>query len=103
MCPRPAPDLDLRRDQLLRLARDLAESEGWPAVTMRRLAGELGATSPEVYSARDGRQPLIDWVTVNAFAEPHAALNVVDASSMARMRAYLDFAEAHPRVYEAMF
>src|SRR4051794_1750649 len=27
----------------------------------------------------------------------------VDASPMARMRAYLHFAAAHPRVYEAMF
>src|ERR1700723_2948531 len=70
MSPRPAPDLDLRRDQVIRAARDLAESDGWAAVTMRRLAG---------------------------------ALEGVDASPMARTRAYLDFAAAHPRVYEAMF
>jgi AcrR family transcriptional regulator len=103
MSPRPAPDLDLRRDQLLRVARDLAESEGWPAVTMRRLAGELGVTQPVVYSAFDGRQALIDAVVVSGFAELAAALNAVNASPMARMRAYLDFADAHPRVYEAMF
>jgi AcrR family transcriptional regulator len=103
MSPRPAPDLDLRRDQLLRLARDLAESEGWPAVTMRRLAGELRVTQPVVYSAFDGRQALIDAVVVSGFAELAAALNAVNASPMARMRAYLDFADAHPRVYEAMF
>ena len=65
MSPRPAPDLDLRRDQVIHAARDIAESDGWPAVTMR--------------------------------------LEAVGASPMARMRAYLDFAAAHPRVYEAMF
>jgi AcrR family transcriptional regulator len=55
MSPRPAPDLDLRRDQVIRAARDLAEADGWPAVTMRRLAGELGVTQPVLYSAFAGR------------------------------------------------
>jgi len=103
MSPRPAPDLDLRRDQVLSAARDLAESEGWAAVTMRRLAGELGVTQPVLYSAFDGRQALVDAVALRGFSDIAAALAAVDASPLARMRAYLDFAAAHPRVYEAMF
>ena len=103
MSPRPAPDLDLRRDQVIRAARGLAESDGWAAVTMRRLAGELGVTQPVLYSAFASRQALIDAVALNGFSDLAAALEAVDASPMARMRAYLDFAAAHPRVYEAMF
>ena len=103
MSPRPAPDLDLRRDQLIHAARDLAEADGWPTVTMRRLAGELGVTQPVLYSAFASRQALVDAVALNGFDEVAAALDAVDASPMARMRAYLDFAAAHPRVYEAMF
>jgi len=103
MPPRPAPDLDLRREQITRLARDVAESEGWPAVTMRRLAAELGVTQPVLYSALSGRQALIDAVALGGFAELAAALEAVDASPVARMRAYLDFAAAHPATYEAMF
>jgi AcrR family transcriptional regulator len=103
MSPRPAPDLDLRRDQIVRCARDLAEADGWSAVTMRRLAGELGVTQPVLYSAFAGRQALIDAVALNGFSDLAAALKAVDASPMARMRAYLDFAAAHPRTYEAMF
>jgi AcrR family transcriptional regulator len=103
MSPRPAPDLDLRRDQVIRAARDIAESDGWAAVTMRRLATELGVTQPVLYTAFAGRQALIDAVALNGFDDIAAALEAVDASPMARMRAYLDFAEAHPRVYEAMF
>jgi AcrR family transcriptional regulator len=103
MSPRPAPDLVLRRDQVVRAARDLAEADGWPAVTMRRLAGELGVTQPVLYSAFAGRQALIDAVALSGFDELAAALAGADASPMARMRAYLDFAAAHPRVYEAMF
>jgi AcrR family transcriptional regulator len=103
MSPRPAPDLDLRRDQVIRTARDLAESDGWAAVTIRRLAGELGVTQPVVYSVFDGRQAIIDAVALNGFRDLGAALEAVDATPMARMRAYLDFAAARPATYEAMF
>jgi len=103
MSPRPSPDLDLRRDRLIRTARDLAESDGWAAVTMRRLAGELGVTQPVLYTAFASRQALIDAVALDGFRDLAAALEAVAASPMARMRAYLDFAAAHPRVYEAMF
>jgi AcrR family transcriptional regulator len=103
MSPKPAPDLDLRRDQVIRAARDLAEVHGWSAVTMRRLAGELGVTQPVLYSAFASRQALVDAVALNGFSDLAAALDAVDPFPMARMRAYLDFAAAHPRVYEAMF
>ena len=70
---------------------------------MRRLAGELGVTQPVLYSAFDSRQALIDAMALNGFDDLAAALEAAEASPMARMRAYLDFAAAHPRVYEAMF
>src|SRR3954462_9321063 len=103
MSPRPAPDLDLRRDQVIRAARELAESDGWAAVTMRRLAGELGATQPVLHSVFAGREALIDAGALDGFSGLAAGLGAVDASPMSRMRAYLDFAAANPRVYEAMF
>src|SRR5580698_6648924 len=103
MSPRPAPDLNLRRDQVIRTARDLAEAEGWPAVTMRHLSGELGVTQPVLYSAFASRQALIDAVALNGFDDLATALEAAEATPMARMRAYLDFAAAHPRLYEAMF
>jgi len=103
MSPRPAPDLNLRRDQVIRAAVDLAEADGWAAVTVRRLAGELGVTQPVLYSAFASRQAIIDAVALNGFGDLGVALEAADASPMARIRAYLDFAAAHPRVYEAMF
>jgi len=103
MAPRPAPDLNLRRDQVVRAARDVAESEGWAAVTMRRLAAELGVTQPVLYSAFAGRQALIDAVALAGFADLATALEAAELAPLPRMRAYLDFAAAHPRVYDAMF
>jgi len=88
---------------VVRATRDVAESEGWAAVTMRRLSAELGVTQPVLYSAFASRQALIDAVALQGFRDVTAALEAVDASPLARMRAYLDFAAAHPRVYEAMF
>lgn len=103
MSPRPAPDLDLRRDQVVRVARELAETGGWPTVTMRRLAEQLGVSQPVLYSAFAGRQALIDAVAVAGFDDLATALEAADAAPAARMQVYLDFAAAHPRVYEAMF
>jgi AcrR family transcriptional regulator len=104
MAPRPAPDLGARRDRLTRAARGIAESEGWAAVTMRRVATEIGVTQPVLYSAfPGGRQALLDAVAVEGFGAVAAALDAVDPVPMARMRAYLAFAASQPRVYEAMF
>ena len=103
MSPRPAPDLDRRRHEVVRAARDLAAADGWPAVTMRRLATKLGVTQPVLYTVFAGRQALVDAVALAGFDAIAAALEAVDAAPLPRMRAYLDFAAAHPRVYEAMF
>nr|WP_240896915.1 WHG domain-containing protein [Kineococcus vitellinus] len=95
--------MDRRRDRITHLARTIAEAEGWAAVTVRRLAGELGVTQPVLYSAFSGRQGILDAVALDGFAALATALEAVDASPLPRMRAYLDFAAAHPRTYEAMF
>jgi AcrR family transcriptional regulator len=101
--PRPAPDLDLRRVEVIQATRNLAEIEGWPAVTMRRLASELGVTQPVIYSAFGGRQALVDAVALQGFEDLAEALEAADITSTARIRAYLQFAAANPRTYEAMF
>jgi len=103
MPPRPAPDLADRRDQVVRAARLVAEAEDWAAVTVRRLAAELGVTQPVLYSAFAGRQAVVDAVAVQGFEALADALEAAEAAPLPRMRAYLDFAAANPRVYEAMF
>lgn len=101
--PRPAPDLQARRDQVVRAARDVAETDGWSAVTMRRLAGALGVTQPVLYSVFDGRQSLIDAVALDGYRDLAAELEAAEPAPLPRMTAYLRFAAAHPRIYEAMF
>ncbi|MFJ9909524.1 TetR/AcrR family transcriptional regulator [Streptomyces sp. NPDC101152] len=103
MSPKPAPDLELRRSQIVRAAQQLAESDGWVAVTMRAVASRLGVTQPVLYSVFSGRQAIIDAVALTGFTELAQALEAADTEPMARMRAYLDFAVARPHLYEAMF
>ena len=98
MSPRPAPDLTARRDRVLAHTRRIAEAEGWDAVTMRRLAAELGVTQPVLYTAFGKRQDIVDAVALRGFAELATALDVGDPAA-----AYLDFARAHPATYQAMF
>lgn len=98
MSPRPAPDLTARRDRVLDHTRRIAEAEGWDAVTIRRLAVELGVTQPVVYTAFDKRQDIVDAVALRGFAELAAALDAGGAAA-----AYLDFAHTHPATYAAMF
>lgn len=104
MSPRPAPDLDLRRDQITQAVRSISESEGWEAVTMRRVGAEIGVSQAVIYSAfAGGRQALIDAVALDGFAAIAVALEDAPAEPLARMKAYLDFAVGQPHVYEAMF
>jgi hypothetical protein len=86
-----------RRRPVIR-PRRIAEAEGWDAVTIRRLATELGVTQPVLYTAFGKRQDIVDAVALRGFAELAAALDAGDPAA-----AYLDFARAHPATHEAMF
>lgn len=104
MAPRPAPDLDHRRDQITRAACAVAATDGWDAVTMRRIATEIGVTQPVIYSAfAGGRQAVVDAVALAGFDAIASALEAVPAEPRARMQAYLDFAADQPHLYAAMF
>jgi AcrR family transcriptional regulator len=103
MSPKAPPDLALRHLSVIRAAREIAESEGWPAVTMRRLARALGASQPVLYTVFAGRQDVVDAVALCGFDELASALEAAEVDPMARMQAYLDFAATHPQLYEAMF
>jgi AcrR family transcriptional regulator len=99
-----------RRAAILAAAREFAEAEGWPAVTSRRLADAIDYTQPVIYSHFESMEAVIDAVAVEGFAEIADALAQARASASdpersleALSRAYLDYAAAHPAMYDAMF
>lgn len=99
-----------RRQQILDASRAVAEAEGWGAVTVRRLAGMIGYTQPVLYSHfPGGKTEILRTVALSGFTELTTAtreaigLKTGERAVAAVAGAYLDFAAAHPALYEVMF
>ena len=99
-----------RYELILAAARGLAETEGWDAVTTRRLAGLIDYSQPVLYSHFKGKADIMAAVATRGFEELATRLkmetaNAIGAPDVLRnvCAAYLDFARSRPVVYEAMF
>ena len=99
-----------RERLIVATARDIAEQHGWDAVTTRQLAERIEYSQPVLYSHFKGKREIIGAVALEGATEMAVALRVaaraVDAPRArvtALARAYLDFAEHNPAVYDAMF
>ena len=99
-----------RYELILAAARELAEAEGWDAVTTRRLAGLIDYSQPVLYSHFKGKADIMAAVAMRGFEELATRLSMEAANMTAApdvlrnvCAAYLDFARSRPVVYEAMF
>ena len=99
-----------RHDLIIAAARDLAEAEGWEAVTTRRLAELVEYSQPVLYSHFDGKDAIVRAVAIEGFADLAVRLlqarSAVDAPGPALRavcNAYLTFAAERPALYQAMF
>lgn len=97
-----------RRRQILNATLQIAEEEGWPAVTTRRLADTIGYSQPVIYQHFKNRDELIRTIAIEGFITLTNLINSVSQSaSTAPLEdlalAYIDFGSTHPRLYEAMF
>lgn len=99
-----------RERLIVATAREVAERQGWDAVTTRLLAERIEYSQPVLYSHFRGKREIIGAVALQGAAEMAAAVReaagAVDGPrerATAVARAYLDFAERNPAVYDAMF
>jgi AcrR family transcriptional regulator len=98
-----------RRAQIITAARHIAESEGWPSVTVRRLSDEISYSQPVLYAHFGSRDGVLAAVAIEGFGELGVALEkarsrVKRGSPIeAVATAYLEFAASKPALYEAMF
>jgi AcrR family transcriptional regulator len=99
-----------RHDRIIAAARDLAEAEGWEAVTTRRLAALVEYSQPVLYSHFDGKDAIVRAVAIEGFADLAVQLRQAQAlfdepgpALRAVCRAYLTFASERPALYQAMF
>ncbi|BBA98536.1 putative TetR family transcriptional regulator [Actinacidiphila reveromycinica] len=115
------------REQLIvTTARELAEAEGWDAVTTRRLAAEIEYSQPVLYGHFKGKNAIMTAVAVQGCAELAVALRAARtragsgsksgagsksgsgsgdarAALAAVAAAYTAFSRDHPALYDAMF
>jgi AcrR family transcriptional regulator len=99
-----------RRQVIVTAARELAEAEGWDAVTTRRLADRIEYSQPVLYSHFEGKDAIVEAVAVEGFGELALSLGSArqgagppDASLQEVARSYVEFALANPALYDAMF
>jgi AcrR family transcriptional regulator len=99
-----------RERLIVTAARELAESEGWDAVTTRRLAAEIEYSQPVLYSHFKGKVAIMTAVALDGFADLAADLRAARTAApgprealAAVGAAYAAFAEQRPALYDAMF
>ncbi|MGW6936142.1 TetR/AcrR family transcriptional regulator [Lentzea sp. NPDC054927] len=97
-----------RHQLIIDAARELAEAEGWDAVTTRRLAEKVEYSQPVLYSHFKGKDAIVRAVAIEGCGVLARQLRKARAAhGKSRLRAaaeaYLEFAETRPALYDAMF
>ncbi|WP_439381783.1 TetR/AcrR family transcriptional regulator [Amycolatopsis lexingtonensis] len=94
-----------RARRIVTAARELAEAEGWDAVTTRRLAALIEYSQPVLYSHfPGGKDAIMAAAALEGFAELATALAAGRDGGVAGVTgAYVTFAEGKPALYDAMF
>lgn len=103
---------EAQRRLLLDAAGRLLETEGPQALTMRRIAGELGCSTSVLYTMFGGKAGVAEGLWCEGFERLHAALSAAAAAAgsadpLARLaamgRAYRESARADRSYYAVMF
>lgn len=103
-----SPRIGLDLPTLLNAATEIADREGFEAVTLASLAQKLQIRSPSLYNHVGGLPDLRRQLayrgleTLAARLEQEVAGQAGDDAIRAFCRAYLAFARAHPGLYEAI-
>jgi AcrR family transcriptional regulator len=96
-------------ERILRAARALFEKDGADAVSMRRVADAVGITPMAIYRHFPNREALLKRISDDSFQEiaHHWSARSEGGDVIARLlaiqRIYLDYALAHPHLFDHAF
>jgi AcrR family transcriptional regulator len=98
----------LQREAIVEAARQLIVAGGLEALSLRRLAAQLGVTAPALYAHVRDKQDLLRALAEGQFAELVARFDrVTEPDPIARIkahgRAYVEQAREHPELFKLMF
>lgn len=101
---------EVRRLSILAAARERADRDGWAAVTTRHLAEAIGYSQPVLYGHfPGGKSEIMLTIALEGFVDLTDRCRSVVLGKAGKQavsavaHSYLDFADEHPAVYEAMF
>ncbi len=108
--PRDIKTIKNIQERILEAALDIIIQEGFPALTMRRIASRIGMTAPNIYNYYTSKDELYISLVIKGFEMLHRELMAVyDAHENpvergeALARAYIDFGMKHSSYYDIMF
>jgi AcrR family transcriptional regulator len=109
MPPKPASSSRSTADAIADAARAIFETDGAAGISMRRVADAVGITPMAIYRHYPNREALLDCVANRGFQEMldywkpgHADLSP-DERLFELLDGYLDYAFAHPRIFDYVF
>lgn len=91
-----------RRAQLIAAAHHLLETEGFEAVTIRRLGALVGIQGPSVYKHVASKADVEDSLVTIGFTEQTDALQGVPTTFAALASAYRSWALTHPHMHQLL-
>ncbi|MCX4883741.1 TetR/AcrR family transcriptional regulator [Streptomyces sp. NBC_00847] len=99
-----------RERLIVTAARELAEAEGWDAVTTRRLAAEIEYSQPVLYSHFKGKDAIMAAVAVQGCVELAEELRTARTAAKGTREAlravgeaYAAFGRRRPALYDVVF
>jgi len=97
------------QDRISTAALAILESDGAPAVTLRRITENTGLSSREIHQHYPNLQAILEAVTEHQFAALYADIRRRTSRGTPRARltgiveAYLQYAFDHPRLFDYLF
>lgn len=95
--------------RIYQCALSMLEAEGPQAVSMRRIAAEVGITAMAIYHHYPSREALLEQVVDTEFEKLAGFFNrpsskgTFEAQMIRIMDGYIDYALAHPRIFDYVF
>jgi len=98
------------RGSILAAAREIASTEGWRAVTIRKIAGLIEYSPPVIYEHFDSKEDLLLELMRMGYAAQLEAIEAAAKSGdgpeeamLGIARAWMDFAFGSPDLYQVMY
>jgi AcrR family transcriptional regulator len=99
------------KKKILNVAKKIAVKEGWQAVTIRRIAGEIHYSLPVIYSHFKDKAEIIFLIAQEGYEKLMEELNTAVDQGQANVKdellnycsAYYEFGLSNPAIYHAMF